>query len=84
MRLTLDYLSKCKPIYDDGYLGMVNGEVGICAGIAMVCAIGFPPDKVCEGDLQYVMCMAEKDLDNLLRHKFYNFVGVLMRNNKDK
>ena len=51
--------------WNDGILGRWENDVGICCGNAMFCAMGLPPNGQCNGDLEYVKLLAEKDLENL-------------------
>jgi len=66
-RCSLDYK------FEDGILGEYKGEVGICCGISIFCAIGLPPNTG-NGNLDYVKELAERDLNNLKNGKNYVFV----------
>ena len=78
-RTSLDYK------YENGIIGKFENEIGVCCGISRFCANGLPPNGKCNGNMNYIKCLAEMDLknlekgiDNLFVHKF------LKRNNGDQ
>ena len=66
-RTSLDYK------FNDGILGELEGDIGVCCGISRFNAIGLPPCS-CKGDVDMVKRLAEVDIDNLREEKDICFV----------
>ena len=69
--------------FEDGILGYFGGEVGVCCGLAMFSAMGLPPNGKCNGNIEYVKKLAERDFHNLINGNDNVFVKE-MRKFSDK
>lgn len=65
--------------FEDGILGYFDGEVGVCCGLAIFSAMGLPPNGKCNGDIEYVKKLAERDFHNLMDGKDNVFVKEIKK-----